>query len=140
MNSQDVGQGLGGKRPPCAVGGQLGIHYLHRGPEITCVSLTIPAIGIDSSSSARPSDWTMPLQPRPIADTSSPRLPGLPSRKVETPIHWRVLDVERNTSFGHSAPWSIHARRRTTSCDLNAGNLSRRALGGISESGTLPDT
>ena len=44
------------------------------------------------------------------------------------------------TSAGHSAPWSIHARSSATSSVVSAGNLSRTALGGISESGDLPDT
>ena len=51
-----------------------------------------------------------------------------------------ILGAERNTSFGHSAPSSIHARRKATSSALNAGNTSRRALGGISRSGMPPDT
>ena len=34
VDGQDVGQRLGGERPPGAAGGQLGIHRPHRGPEV----------------------------------------------------------------------------------------------------------
>src|SRR5262249_21916394 len=44
------------------------------------------------------------------------------------------------TPAGHSAPWSIHPRNSATSAGLSAGDLCRTALGGISDSGTLPET
>jgi hypothetical protein len=34
-DGQDVGQRLGGELPPGVVGPQLGIHRLHRGPELS---------------------------------------------------------------------------------------------------------
>jgi len=70
--------------------------------------------------------------------------PPSPSRFLErqSEAHrgFSIVVAESTTPSGHSAPWSIQARSSATSPVLNAGNLPRWDLGGIAESGTMPDT
>src|SRR5262249_51566360 len=117
------------------------------------ISLTSPADDTDSPSVvsaglhhraleplSRVRDCRLPHCRRPWFGTSTLGEVTIGEAGAAGQRCFSIFGEVSNTPVGHSAPRSIHARSSATSSVVSAGNLSRTALGGISESGTLPDT